>query len=197
MSSNPIAEHKKPMNRSSVQLLLIDVQPEVIGLSRTNSREAIVKAIQGMARVAKMFDLPATASLIRMGKDDSRLLPELEKSFGDIAVLSRTVINPFDDPATKSRIEALGRHDVVVCGVVSELAVLLAVFSAVALGHEVHVPVDACGGYSQRTEEAAFRRIESFGAATAASVTLASVLQPDLAQEGGREIAEILAGLMS
>jgi isochorismate hydrolase len=197
MSSNPIAEHKKPLNASTVQLLLIDVQPETIGTSRTNSRENLVKAISGMARAAKLFHLPMTASLMKLGSETPRLLPELDGPWQGVPILSRTTMNPFDDAATKKRIEELGRHDIVIFGVTSELAVLLAIFSAVVLGHEVHVPVDACGGYSQRTEEAAFRRIESFGAATAASVTLAAVLQPDLATKGGPEMAEILTHLMS
>jgi hypothetical protein len=197
MSSNPIAEHKKPLNASTVQLLLIDVQPETIGTSKTNSRENLVKAITGMASVAKRFNLPMTGSLMKMGAEAPKLLPELEASFQDAVILPRTTINPFDDAATKKRVEELGRHDLVVFGVTTELAVLLAIFTGVVLGHEVHVPVDACGGYCQRTEEAAFRRIESFGAATAASVTLAAVLQPDLAQPGGKEMAEILVQLMS
>jgi nicotinamidase-related amidase len=197
MSSNPIAEHKKPLNASTVQLLLIDVQPETIGTSKTNSRENLVKAITGMASVARRFNLPMTASLMKMGAETPKLLPELEASFQGAVIMPRTTINPFDDPATKKRVEELGRHDLVVFGVTTELAVLLAIFTGVVLGHEVHVPVDACGGYSQRTEEAAFRRIESFGAATAASVTLAAVMQPDLAQPGGKEMAEILVQLMS
>jgi nicotinamidase-related amidase len=197
MTSNPIAEHKKPMNPSTVQLLLIDVQPETIPNCKTNSREGLVKAIRGMARIANMLDLPVTASLVRTGSRDPKVLPELEGSFQNIQVFARTTINVFDDAATRQRIEGLGRHDVVVFGAVSEIAVLLASFTAVALGHEVHVPVDACAGYSQRTEDAAFRRIESFGAATAAAGTLAAVLQPNLAGSHGPETAEILSQIMT
>jgi nicotinamidase-related amidase len=198
MTSNPIAEHKQPLNESTVQLLLVDVQPETMGHCKTNNRESVAKAIVGMAQVARLFKLPVTASLMQMEpKTTPKLIPELEGAFENLVILPRTTINPLDDPATKKRVEELGRHDLVVFGVVSELSVLLAVFTGVVLGHEVHVPVDACSGYSQRTEEAAFRRIESFGAATAASVTLASVLQPDIAARGGHDIAEILTQLMS
>ncbi len=90
---------------------------------------------------------------------------------------------------------ALGRHDLVVCGVVTEVAVLLAAFAAV-WGHEVHVPVDACGGYSQRTEDAAFRRIESFDAATAAVATLGGCSSPTWATASGQEMMTILQVVM-
>jgi nicotinamidase-related amidase len=197
MSSNPIAEHKKPLNATTIQLLLIDVQPETMPFCKTNSQANVARAIQGMARVANRFKLPVTVSLMQMGREAPKLIPELEAVFETATVIPRTTVNPFDDPATKKRVDELGKHDLVVFGVNSELAVLLAVFTGVVLGHEVHVPVDACSGYSQRTEDAAFRRIESFGAATAASVTLASVLQPDLAAKGGQEMAEVLIQLMS
>jgi hypothetical protein len=197
MTSNPIAEHKKPMNPSTVQLLLIDVQPEMMGNCKTNSREGLVKAILGMARIAKLLDLPVTASLTCVGPGDAKLIPEIEDAFPKIKILGRTTINVFDDPAARKRIEGLGRHDVVVFGVVSEISVLLASFTAVAMGHEVHVPVDACGGYTQRTEDAAFRRIESFGAATASAGTLAAVLQPNLAAPSGPELVEILSQIMT
>ena len=197
MTSNPIAEHKKPMNPSTVQMLLIDVQPEMMGNCKTNGRADLVKAILGMARIAKLLDLPVTASLARVGPGEPKLIPELEGAFPNIKILGRTTINVFDDPPTRKRIEGLGKHDVVLFGVVSEISVLLATFTAVAMGHELHVPVDACSGYTQRTEDAAFRRIESFGAATASAGTLAAVLQPDLAAPNGPEVVGILSQIMT
>lgn len=103
----------------------------------------------------------------------------------------------FDDAPTAAAIAASGRHDLVVCGVVTEVAVLLAYFGAVLHGHEVHVPVDACGGTSQRTEDAAFRRIESFDANTAAVPTLGAVLARDLGSAKGKELMRILGPIMT
>ncbi len=79
---------------------------------------------------------------------------------------------------------------------ITEVAVLLACFGGVLRGHEVPVPVDACGGASQRTEEAAFRRIESFDANTAATATLGAVLAQDLGSPKGIELMKILQPLM-
>ena len=103
----------------------------------------------------------------------------------------------FDDAPTAAALKATGRHNLVVCGVVTEVAVLLACFGAARNGYEVHVPVDACGGTSQRTEDAAFRRIESFDANTAAITTLGAVLAQDLASHKGVELMKILQSIMS
>src|ERR1700760_1695947 len=126
MSSNPIAEHKKPLNATTIQLLLIDVQPETMPFCKTNSQANVARAIQGMARVANRFKLPVTVSLMQMGREAPKLIPELEAEFETATVIARTTVNPFDDPATKKRVDELGKHDLVVFGVNSELAVLLA-----------------------------------------------------------------------
>lgn len=196
MTSNPIAEHKKPMTLSTVQMLFIDHQPEIVGTSKTNSVEKITAATVGLAKLARLFDIPVTVSYVPIGSGQPKLIPELEAILSDAPRFPRTVAPVFDDKATCKHIEGLARHDLVVCGVVTEVAVLLAAFMGVSLGHEVHVPVDACGGYSQRTEDAAFRRIESFGAATAAVATLGAVLQPDLGSSQGQEMMKILQSVM-
>lgn len=196
MTSNPIAEHKTPMTLRTVQMLFIDHQPGIVGSCRTNPLDKLTAATVGLAKLAKLFDIPVTVSCVPMGAGQPTLIPELETVLADAPRFIRTVAPVFDDQATKRHIEGLGRHDLVVCGVVTEVAVLLAAFAAVSLGHEVHVPVDACGGYSQRTEEAAFRRIESFGAATAAVATLGAVLQPDLGSSQGQRMMTILQAVM-
>lgn len=197
MTSNPIAEHKKPMTLKTVQMLFIDHQPEIVCSCKTNPIEKLTAATVGLAKLAKLFDIPVTVSCVPMGTGQPRLIPGLEEILSDVPRFRRSVAPALDDKATMNHIQGLGRHDLVICGVVSEVAVLLAAFMGVSLGHEVHVPVDACGGYSQRTEDAAFRRIESFGAATAAVATLGAVLQPDLGSPMGAEMMKSLQSVMS
>ncbi|MET7853658.1 isochorismatase family protein [Streptomyces avermitilis] len=48
-------------------------------------------------------------------------------------------------------------------GVTSEIVVLHTALDAITAGFEVSVLLDACGGLSPRTEQAAFRQIEAAG----------------------------------
>jgi hypothetical protein len=52
--------------------------------------------------------------------------------------------------------------------------------------YRVQVPVDACGGLSARTDDAALRQIEAAGGVTTSVVSLATAMAPDFAQEPGR-----------
>jgi hypothetical protein len=196
MTSNPIKEKKAPMTPETTQILFVDIQPEIVGSSKTNPPDKLVQSAVAIARIGKLFGLPMHASVVPTGAGEPRLVPELAAELTGVTPLTRTMAPVFDDPPTADAIARTGRHDLVICGVVTEVAVLLACFGAVARGHEVHVPVDACGGITQRTEEAAFRRIESFDANTAATVTLGAVLAMDLGSPKGIELMKILQPVM-
>jgi hypothetical protein len=62
----------------------------------------------------------------------------------------------------------------------------------------VHVAVDACGGVSTRTEDAAWRRIGAAGGTTTSVTTIAAELAGDFTTElGGKTLGimyETLAG---
>ena len=196
MTINPITAKKAQMTPATTQILFLDLQPKIVGGSRTNSPEALTRAAVALARIGKLFGLPMLVSLVPVGEAEPRLVPELEAELQGAPRVIRTAMAALDDSATAAAIEANGRHDLVVCGTITEVAVLLACFGAARRGYEVHVPVDACGGTSSRTEDAALRRIESFDANTAAVTTLGAVLAGDLATPQGTDLMQILGPIM-
>ena len=75
------------------------------------------------------------------------------------------------DPATVDSLAPPGRKLLLLTGFATEVVVLHAAHSAIKAGYHVYyVPVDACGGMSSRTEEAAFRKIEAAGGITTSVV---------------------------
>lgn len=196
MTVNPIIARKAPMTPATTQILFVDIQPETMGGNGTNPPAALLRSAVVLARIGRLFDLPMTASIVPAGPGEPRLAPELAAALPGVTPMVRTMAGVFDDAPTTAALAATGRHDLVVCGVVTEVAVLLACFGAALNGYEVHVPVDACSGLTQRTEDAAFRRIESFDANTAAVATLGAVLARDLASPKGVELMKLLAPLM-
>jgi nicotinamidase-related amidase len=73
--------------------------------------------------------------------------------------------------------------------------VLHAVLDARAQAYEVLVPVDVCGGLSERTEQAALRQITDAGAITTSVVSIATKLAPDFTTDLGKELFNIVQGL--
>jgi hypothetical protein len=109
----------------------------------------------------------------------------------------RLSASPFLDEATRAAIAATCRQHLVIAGFATEVVVLHGVRDAIAAGYRAYVPVDACGGMSSRTEDAALRQIEAAGGVTTSVVSLVTAMAPDFAQEPGRNTLAALQALRS
>lgn len=104
--------------------------------------------------------------------------------------------SPFLDSAT---VEALGGSDrkvLIIAGFAAEVVTVHAVLDALARGYQVLVPVDACGGFSERTENAAFRQMEAAGAITTSVLSVATKLAPDFTTSQGQQMFGIVQHLL-
>ena len=63
---------------------------------------------------------------------------------------------PWHDP---SKIASLGRKTLLIAGVLTEVAIQNTALSGVERGYDVQLVMDACGGISPKTEDAALRRL--------------------------------------
>ena len=115
-------------------------------------------------------------SVVPEGGQRPELIPELARETEGVAQHSRVTASPFLDEATRAAIAATGRQHLIIAGFATEVVVLHAVRDAIATGYRAYVPVDACGGMSSRTEEAAFRQVEAAGGVTTSVVTLVTAL---------------------
>ena len=134
-------------------------------------------------------------SVVPEGGQRPELIPELARETEGVAQYLRLSASPFLDEATRAAIAAAGRQHLIIVGFATEAVVLHAVLDAIAAGYRVYVPVDACGGMSCRTEDAAFRQIEAAGGVTTSVVTLVTALAPDFSTDLGRKAFGILQSL--
>jgi nicotinamidase-related amidase len=82
-------------------------------------------------------------------------------------------------------LKASGRKIIILSGVASEIVVQRTALDALDAGYQVQLAVDACGGVSPRTEDAAFRRIGAAGGVTTSVTTFAAELAGDFTTESG------------
>jgi len=144
-------------------ILFADLQAGIVELTQTNPLARLKTGVRALARLAKLFDIPAVVSGIR-GEDGSPV----------------------------SAIKATGRRTLLLSGVATELAVQLPALTASDLGYNVYVVMDACGGMSERTEQAAVLRMAKAGATTVSVMTLAGELAGDLREPKAQQAIGIL-----
>src|SRR6266567_316607 len=162
-------------------ILFADLQSGIVELTQTNPLARLKTGVRALARLAKLFDIPAVVSGIR-GEDGSPagVLSEIADGLGSIPTHHRTTCDSFLNEEIVSAIKATGRKTLLLSGVATELAVQLPALTASDLGYTVYVVMDACGGMSERTEQAAVLRMAKAGATTVSVMTLAGELAGDL-----------------
>jgi nicotinamidase-related amidase len=161
-------------------LLFVDLQTGIFEFSQTISVDRLKKGVLGLAKLATIFGMPAIVSGVA-GEDGvaPRMIPQLADGLGEYVVHQRTVADSFRNGAIEAAVKATRRQTLLISGVSSEVAVQLAALTAADLGYRVFVAVDACGGMSERTEQAAIQRIIHTGGATVSVMTLAGELAGD------------------
>jgi hypothetical protein len=143
-----------------------------------------------LAPVATLLEIPIILSVVPVGGRTPELIPELAKETTGVSQFLRTGANL--DERTKEALAANRRNTLIISGFATEAVVIHAATAAIARGYHVLIPVDACGGLSERTEAAAFIQIEAFGGKTTSVVTLATALVPDFSSDLGQRLFSIL-----
>jgi hypothetical protein len=183
------------LDPKTVQVLFADLQPQMVARSKTNTPQALGRSVAVLAQVARLLHLPMHLSVVPEGEQRPELIPELARETDGIAQHPRLSGSPFLNEATRAAIAATGRQHLIIAGFATEVVVLHAVCDAIAAGYRAYVPVDACGGMSSRTEEAALRQIEAAGGITTSVVTLVTALAPDASTDLGGKAFGILQSL--
>ena len=183
------------LDPNTVQVLFADLQPQIVARSKTNAPDTLARSAAVHAQVARLLHLPMHLSVVPEGGQRPELIPELARETEGVAQYPRLSASPFLDEATRAAIAATGRQHLVIAGFATEAVVMHGVRDAIATGYQVYVPVDACGGMSSRTEDAAFRQIEAAGGVTTSVVTLVTALAPDFSTDLGGKAFGILQSL--
>jgi hypothetical protein len=182
------------LSTDSAQLLLCDLQPEIVARSKTIDRDVLSKSAGVLLEIARLFSLPTTLSVVPEGDKAPELIPELRgSSFAQRKL--RASASPLFDEATKNLLAESKRKVLIIGGFATEAVVLHAVLDARKQGYDVLVPVDVCGGMSERTEQAALRQIRAAGAITTSVVSIATKLAPDFTTDLGKSLFNIVQRL--
>jgi len=186
-------DSKSRINAEETVVLFADLQSGIVELTKTMPLDRLKKGVLALAKLARLFDMPAVVSGI--GGDDgrpARMLPEIGEGLGDLPTHHRTTCDSLLNREIRSAIESTGRRTLLISGVATELAVQLPALTASDLGYRVYLVIDACGGMSERTEQGALMRMAGAGVTSVSTMTLAGELAGELTTARAQEAIAIL-----
>lgn len=162
--------------------LFVDHQPQMFFGAANSDRQGIINATIGLAKAAKAFNVPSVLTTVAAQAFSGNLLPALAKVFPGQEILDRTTMNAWEDQPVVDAIKATGRKKIVLSGLWTEVCLVLPALSALDLGYEVYVVVDASGGVSADAHDYAVQRMVNAGAVPVTWIQVLLELQRDWAR---------------
>jgi nicotinamidase-related amidase len=186
-----------PLNPADIVVLFADLQAGIIERTATNDLGHLRRAVSALAKLARLFDMPAIVTTAPASEGAVRVTPEIAAALGELPQYTRTTTDAFLHAATREAIMKTARKTVLIAGVATEIIVQHSALSGVAQGFHVQVVADACGGLSARTEDAALRRLVHGGVVTTSVPSIAGQLAGDFTQPKGMQTLGILYEMAS
>src|SRR6516162_1161239 len=180
-----------PLDPKHVAILFADLQTGIIELAATNEATRVRRGVSALAKLAQLFEIPAIVTTAP-SEGGVRVTPEISAALGDLPQHARTTTDAFTHVPTRDAITKTGRKTLLVAGVATEIIVQHSALSGAARGLDVQIVVDACGGLSTRTEDAAFRRLAQAGIVTTSVASVAGQLAGDFTQPKAGQAIGIL-----
>jgi isochorismate hydrolase len=180
-------------------VLFADLQEGIVELTNTNPLPRLKKGVHALAKLARILEIPIIVSGVPgEGGASARMIPQIAEGHGTYAIHHRTTANSLLNDEIVKAIKSSGRKTLLISGVATELAVQLPAVTAAEHGLRAFVVVDACGGMSERSEQAALARVAHCGGSSVSVMTLAGELAGDfrtpVAQQAIGVVFEMAAG---
>ena len=115
--------------------------------------------------LAKFFKLPTILTTSFEDGPNGPLVPELKVLFPEAPYIARPgQINAWDNEDFVKAVNATGRKQLLIAGIVTDVCVAFPVLSALEEGYDVFVVTDASGTFNETVRYAAWARMASAGA---------------------------------
>ncbi len=153
------------LDKDKAAVLLVDHQTGLLSLVRDIDPDKFKNNVLAVADLAKYFKLPTILTTSFEDGPNGPLVPELKQAFPDAPYIARPgQINAWDNADFVRAVEATGRKQLIIAGVVTEVCVAFPALSAIAEGYEVFVVTDASGTFNEITRHSAWDRMSASGA---------------------------------
>ena len=152
------------LTASNSVIAFIDHQPQMSFGVNSHDIQMIRNNTVGLAKAAKVFDVPTILTTVETESFSGYTWPELIDALDGQETIERTSMNSWDDDAFVAAVKATGRKKLILSGLWSEVCIVFPALEALAAGYEVYFVVDAMAGTSKEAHDMAVQRMVQAGA---------------------------------
>ena len=146
------------------QIIFIDQQPQMAFGVQSIDRQTLKNNVVGLAKAAKVFNIPTTITTVETESFSGHTFPELLDVFPNQPLLERTSMNSWDDQKVRDSLAKNNRKKIIVSGLWTEVCNLTFALSALHdTDYEIYMVADASGGTSKEAHDYAMQRMIQAG----------------------------------
>ena len=146
-------------------IALIDYQEGQYATVGSTSREEIDLGVVTLAQLARAYEIPTVVTTVAVGMGVHKpTVDEITRELSGITEIDRTGVNSWEDADFRAAIEATGRKKIVMAGLWTEVCLAFPTLDMLLEGYEIYPVIDAVGGVSAVTHQAAIDRMLQAGA---------------------------------
>jgi nicotinamidase-related amidase len=153
----------EPLTAQNAAVVLVDHQVGLMTGVRDISTGELKHNVVGLAKAAKLHNLPIIVTTTARDNMWGPTFPELVEALSGIDIIDRATVNAFDDERVSRAIEATGRKKLIFAGISLEICAAFPAITAVGKGLDAYVAVDACGTFSETKREVGLLRMLQAG----------------------------------
>src|SRR6266850_1130194 len=153
----------EPLTSENAALVLVDHQVGLMTGVRDISTGELKHNVVGLAKAAKLLNLPMIVTTTARDSMWGPTFPELVEALPGVEIIDRATVNAFDDARVSRAIEATGRKKLIFAGVSLEICAAFPAITAVGKGLDAYVAVDASGTFSETKRQAGLLRMLQAG----------------------------------
>src|SRR5579863_3892345 len=153
----------EPLTAKNAALVLVDHQVGLMTGVRDISTGELKHNVVGLAKAAKLHNLPIIVTTTARDSMWGPTFPELVEALPGIEIIDRATVNAFDDPHVSRAIEATGRKKLIFAGISLEICAAFPAITAIGKGLDAYVAVDASGTFSETKRQTGLLRMLQAG----------------------------------
>ena len=152
------------LSKDDAAVLFVDHQCGLLTLVQDYTPSEFKNAVLALADTARYFKLPTVLTTSFEEGPNGPIVPELKEMFPEAPFIARPgQINAWDNEDFVKAVEATGRKQLIIAGIVTEVCVAFPALSAVEAGYEVFVVTDASGTFDAASRHSAWLRMSAAG----------------------------------
>lgn len=151
------------LSRDNTVLLLVDHQVGLLTGVRDMNLEELKHNVVALAKAAQVMGIPIIVTATMPDGMWGPTMSELTSAIPGVQIISRTIINAWDDPQVQAAIKKTGRKQILIAGLSLEVCATLPALSAKLAGYDPRIVLDASGTFSEAKRTTGLQRLLGAG----------------------------------